>query len=185
MHISHRLTVLALGAVTTIILGTVRGQVPAPAPVATPPPTAKSSAAVQAKPAAKAALGDLPADVFANPTALAGQPGAPDPAQAKKQEHFQKINQLTFDRRPSAILEAWSTPRAEAIKQPANAPNRAMPQMPARAMRALRNGAVNTVVLAPNTNRNMAVPGSMPNPARALRPTRSTRNSEGSSTTSR
>ena len=33
-----------------------------------------------------------------------------------KQEHLQKIRQLTFDRRPSAILKAWSTPRDEALE---------------------------------------------------------------------
>ena len=43
-----------------------------------------------------------------------GKPGMPDPAEAKKQEHLQKIQQLTFDRRPSSILKAWSTPREEA-----------------------------------------------------------------------
>ena len=47
-----------------------------------------------------------------------GQPGAPDPAEAKKQEHLQKIRQLTFDRRPSSILKAWSTPREEALTRP-------------------------------------------------------------------
>ena len=124
MHVRRRLTVLSLGAVTIIILGTARGQVPAPAPTATASPsTAKTSTAVAANPKAQAqaaALPDLPADVFANPTQVAGQPGSPDPAQAKKQEHLQKIRQLMFDRRPSAILKAWSTPKEEAIKEAGN-----------------------------------------------------------------
>ena len=53
--------------------------------------------------------------MFADPAAGESR-AAPDPAEAKKQEHLQKIRQLTFDRRPSAILKAWSTPRDEAIE---------------------------------------------------------------------
>ena len=36
--------------------------------------------------------------------------------QQKKQERLQKIQQLTFDRRPSAILKAWATPREVALE---------------------------------------------------------------------
>ena len=61
---------------------------------------------------------DLPAQVFAGSLAAGAQAGAPDPAEALKQERLQKIRQLTFDRRPAAILKAWSTPRDEALKQP-------------------------------------------------------------------
>ncbi len=46
------------------------------------------------------------------------EPEHADPAEAKKQERLQKIRQLTFDRRPAAILKAWSTPRDEALKAP-------------------------------------------------------------------
>ena len=38
-------------------------------------------------------------------------PSANIAADPKKQERLQKIRQLTFDRRPSSILKAWSTPR--------------------------------------------------------------------------
>ena len=51
---------------------------------------------------------------------MSGQASANSTAEAKKQEHLQKIRQLTFDRRPSAILKAWSTPREEAMKQAGN-----------------------------------------------------------------
>lgn len=60
------------------------------------------------------AMPDGPDNVFA--------PGPDGPTQTdeekqreaqRKQEHLQKIQQLTFDRRPSAILKAWSTPPGE------------------------------------------------------------------------
>ena len=63
-----------------------------------------------AKPAAAT---DLPAQVFAGGAAANSQAKAATPAEAKKQERLQKIRQLTFDRRPAAILKAWSTPREE------------------------------------------------------------------------
>ena len=60
------------------------------------------------------AMPDGPDTVFA--------PGPDSPSQTdeekqqeaqRRQEHLQKIQQLTFDRRPSAILKAWSTPPGE------------------------------------------------------------------------
>ena len=55
----------------------------------------------------------LPANVFASPPEADAQAAAA--AQQKKQERSQKIQQLTFDRRPSAILKAWATPREVAL----------------------------------------------------------------------
>ena len=54
MHVRCRLTVLALGAVTIIILGTAKGQAPVPTPSAIPPATAKAQATVAAAPKAQA-----------------------------------------------------------------------------------------------------------------------------------
>jgi hypothetical protein len=163
MHLRRRLIVLALGAVTIVILGTARGQGPAPDPTATAPSsTAKSVVASSKAQPTAGALPDLPADVFANPASVAGQPGAPDPAQAKKQEHLQKIRQLMFDRRPSAILKAWSTPKDEAIKEAGNDPAQAAQGMPAPMQRVARR-VVNNAMIA-GQNANMAVPGSTPAP---------------------
>ncbi len=117
MHLRRQLAALVLGAATTIILGTARGQVPGPTASSPQPAKAATSVKAQAKPAA---LPDLPDNVFADPSGAPGRPGTPDPAEAKKQEHLQKIRQLAFDRRPSAILKAWSTPRDEAIKEAEN-----------------------------------------------------------------
>src|SRR4051812_9437612 len=72
---------------------------------------AKTVTVEAAKPVA-----DLPGDVFAPAPAGAASPGAVDP---KKQERLQKIQQLTFDRRPSAILKAWATPREVALDEAA------------------------------------------------------------------
>lgn len=63
--------------------------------------------------------GELPSDVFAplSPEQAAEKAAA----DAKKQERLQKLQQLTFDRRPSAVLKAWSTPREVALNEPAGA----------------------------------------------------------------
>src|SRR4029077_8194070 len=95
MHAPRRLTALVLGAAATIVLGTARGQVPPSGSPSGASSAAKTSLATTAK---TAALPDLPAQVFADPQPTKGQPGAPDPAEAKKQEHLQKIRQLAFDR---------------------------------------------------------------------------------------
>ncbi|QDV37512.1 hypothetical protein [Tautonia plasticadhaerens] len=43
-------------------------------------------------------------------------------AQQRKQQRLQKIQQLTFDRRPSSILKAWATPEGEQAETPTDAP---------------------------------------------------------------
>ena len=103
MVVARHLIGLFLGALTVVVLGTARGQAP--------------PAATSAPPASKTIV-DLPAQVFAGALSANAKPGTPDPAEAKKQEHLQKIKQLTFDRRPSSILKAWSTPREEALMCP-------------------------------------------------------------------
>ncbi len=103
MVVARHLIGLFLGALTVVVLGTARGQAP--------------PAATSAPPASKTIV-DLPAQVFAGALSANAKPGTPDPAEAKKQEHLQKIKQLTFDRRPSSILKAWSTPREEALTCP-------------------------------------------------------------------
>jgi hypothetical protein len=67
---------------------------------------AATARAVQAAPAPAAAVG-----------AEAGQ----ENAEAKKAERLNKINQLPFDRRPSAILQAWATPEGEEEAEKARA----------------------------------------------------------------
>src|SRR5262245_55955066 len=105
-----------LGAVVVVVTGTAPGQSPvARAPGASPPPP--QARVIARTPAGSHTLNGLPAQVFVDAAASGGQPGAPDPAEARKQEHLQKVRQLTFDRRPSAILKAWATPREEAIKE--------------------------------------------------------------------
>ncbi len=69
--------------------------------------------------------GGLPADVFA--PATPEEAAAKAAADAKKQQRLQKIQQLTFDRRPSAILKAWSTPREAALAD--DKANQTNPQM--------------------------------------------------------
>ena len=86
-----------------------------------------------------------------------------DPAEAKKQEHLQKIRQLTFDRRPSAILKAWSTPRDEAIKEAENPASQVRPGRPGACRRPC------STVDAGVTGRHRAV--AMPN-RRRRRPAR-------------
>jgi hypothetical protein len=112
--------------------------------------------AVSTKPAATT---DLPLQVFAGGAAANSQANAVTPVDGKKQERLQKIRQLTFDRRPAAILKAWSTPRVEAIKNvpaPAAQPGMAMTTAMPRATRRVLNGAVTTtpppaMIIAPNT----------------------------------
>src|ERR1700722_1351689 len=108
MDVHRQLIALCLGAAAVVVLGTARGQAPPMAPTV---------------------FADLPAQVFAGTPPVSEQPSAPDPAEAKKQEHLQKIKQLTFDRRPSSILKAWSTPREEAVTRP-EADDSAPPTVP-------------------------------------------------------
>ncbi|MFL5332123.1 MAG: hypothetical protein ACJ8H8_02860, partial [Geminicoccaceae bacterium] len=90
MDAQRRLIALVLFSTFPIALGSASGQT-----VKVPP-----------APAAP----DLPDQVFAEakPAAAEGQ-GAP-----KKDDRLAKIKQLTFDRRPSEILKAWSAPEGEA-----------------------------------------------------------------------
>src|ERR1700722_17602999 len=108
MDFFRHLIALLLGAAIVVVVGAPRGQAPA---------------------TATKTFADLPAQAFAGTPPVSGQPGAPDPAEAKKQEHLQKIKQLTFDRRPSSILKAWSTPREEAVTRP-EADDSAPPTVP-------------------------------------------------------
>ena len=167
---------LLLGAVTMIILGTARGQ--APTSAATAPRQAKA----KRDGSGPAALPDLPENVFAGPPGVQGRTGAPDPAEAKKQEHLQKIRQLAFDRRPSAILKAWSTPRDEAIKEAENpaGQGQANPGMPIAMPRAMRRCAGGYGGEHAEHGGRAPSPASQPVPV----PTRSIATSGGSSTTS-
>ena len=118
MNALRRLAALSLGTLFVIALGTAQGQAPATAPATRPAAPAQTTpgAAVTAKLTA----GELPAELFAEPASAKNQAAAAAPADPKKQERLQKIRQLTFDRRPAAILKAWSTPREEAIKNGLN-----------------------------------------------------------------
>ncbi len=106
--------------------------------------------------------------MFAIATPAAGQPGAPDPAQAKKQEHLQKIRQLMFDRRPTSILKAWSTPKEEAIKEASNDASQMAPGMPVQVQRAARRVVNNAMIAAQNAN--MAMPGAAPGAGATAQP---------------
>ena len=144
MHARRQSAALLVSTLSVIALGTAQGQAPAPSAGGLPavPATVQIAKAVTAKPAAAT---DLPAQVFAGGAAASSPAAAP--ADPKKQERLQKIRQLTFDRRPAAILKAWSTPREDAIK---NAPNPASPAgavataAMARAARRVASGAVVT-----------------------------------------
>lgn len=71
-----------------------------------PPPARASDATAPAA---------APSGAAASPAAAA-QPGTADPKEAeqlKKAQRLAQIQQLTFDRRPSAILKAWVTPLGE------------------------------------------------------------------------
>lgn len=146
MHVRRQLAALFVSTLSVIALGTAQGQAPAPVAgrLASPPAVVQSATVVTAKPAATT---DLPAQVFAGGAASRTQAKAATPADPKKQERLQKIRQLTFDRRPAAILKAWSTPREDAIK---SGPNPALPAGAAitatasRATRRMPSGAVVT-----------------------------------------
>ncbi len=116
MNALRRLAALSLGTLFVIALGSAQGQAPATAPATAALPAAPAQATPGGAVTAKSAAGELPAQLFADPAAATNQAAAAVPADPKKQERLQKIRQLTFDRRPTAILKAWSTPREEAIK---------------------------------------------------------------------
>ena len=63
-------------------------------------------------------VSNLPAKVFADsPAPTPADAAKATEEQQKKQQRMQKIQQLTFDRRPSAILKAWATPREVALEE--------------------------------------------------------------------
>jgi len=121
---------LALAARPTFGQGTAVPSPPPPSRVSigafTMPPASPFVAPGQA-PAMAVKPGELPANVFS------GDKPAADPkaaeSEAKKAARLQKIQQLAFDRRPSAILKAWATPEAVALKDEPK-PAEARPGMP-------------------------------------------------------
>ncbi len=150
MHARCQSATVLLGALSVIALGTAAGQAP-PAgaggsPGAPAPLSGRSAKAATVKSTTAA---DLPAQVFADGAANS-QTKAAGPADAKKQERLQKIRQLTFDRRPTTILRAWSTPRDDAIKNGLDAASPASAAVPAAALAAVKRAArrvVNGVVV--------------------------------------
>ena len=132
MDSARKMTAVSLVAAALVLLGRANGQSAVPLQPLQP---AQKVATANAGP-------DLPAQVFAGEPGDAGKPGATDP---KKQERLQKIQQLTFDRRPSAILKAWATPREVALEEPKDQPA-ANPQAaiapPGRVLRRAGPGGV-------------------------------------------
>jgi hypothetical protein len=110
---------------------TLSTQTATPSPAA--PPVSQASATVQATPKP----GELPANVFADgnvaTTKTPAELQAEQQAEAKKAARLQKIQQLGFDRRPSAILKAWSTPEAVVAKEEPKPADHAGPNAPAPA----------------------------------------------------
>ncbi len=85
--------------------------------------------------------------------------------QQKKQQRLQKIQQLTFDRRPSAILKAWATPREVALEDAGTkGENQEQPGMvqPGRVVRRAGPGGV--VVQAPASAQPAAAEPVKPDP---------------------
>jgi hypothetical protein len=80
--------------------------------------TTKSEETVQGTPK-PVPVGGLPEDVFATENAAAKTATSAITTEAQKKAlRLQKIQQLTFDRRPSSILKAWSTtPEEEAAQE--------------------------------------------------------------------
>jgi hypothetical protein len=68
--------------------------------------------------AQRPAAAELPTSVFAASPAASS---AAEPVDPKKAQRLQKIQQITFDRRPSSILRAWSSPDDPADAEPASA----------------------------------------------------------------
>ena len=89
---------LAIATLTSVVLvGGSQGQTVTTAVKVVKPPAAKATT--------PGATTELPENVFAPPP---DQPG--ETPEQKKAARLQKIQQLTFDRRPSAILKVWATP---------------------------------------------------------------------------
>jgi hypothetical protein len=98
---------------------------PAAAPAAAPAAEVKPAEAVPADPAAPVADAAAPGTEAA---AVDEEAQRKAEAERKQAERLQKIQQLQFDRRPSTILRAWSTPADAAA---ANAANPAASGVPA------------------------------------------------------
>jgi len=99
-------------------------------------------------PAAAQAVSNLPTSVFAEaPAATPAEAAKAAEAEQKKQQRLQKIQQLTFDRRPSAILKAWATPREVALEEAGKeADNQQQPVM-AQPTRVIRRVGPNAMVV--------------------------------------
>jgi hypothetical protein len=103
------------GSATTAVRIQALPTIPASAVTTQQTPSGTSAAATRsASTSTPIRPGELPADVFAALTPE--EVAAKAQAQAKQQARLQKIQQLNFDRRPSAILKAWSVPRDQALK---------------------------------------------------------------------
>ena len=125
---SRLIVQLTIVAGTSGACGSALAQAPA-APASPVPPPPPPPPLVGVTSATNANPGELPAQVFADSGSTAGaKPNAeaPDPklaeAEAKKNARLQKIQQLTFDRRPSAILKAWATSDEAALKESKSPP---------------------------------------------------------------
>ena len=85
-------------------------------------------------------------------------------AEQKKQERMQKLQQLTFDRRPSAILKAWATPREVALEDTAKVGDNAQAS-PAIANRVVRRvGPDGVIVQSPESTQGKAGEPAKPDP---------------------
>ena len=104
MHVIPRIALGSLVAMALVAIGRANGQSVVPATPLVPARTTPAAAQVS----------ELPAEVFATDPV---DPAKAAEEQQKKQQRMQKIQQLTFDRRPSAILKAWATPRDVALDE--------------------------------------------------------------------
>lgn len=114
------------------------------------------------RPAAVESQGELPAQVFAQSPGEEAR--AVQEAQQRKQQRLQKIQQLSFDRRPSAILKAWATPREIALGDPAKTAGESGPSavQPVRVIQ--RVGPNGVVIQQAATPQDPAHASSKPDP---------------------
>jgi len=141
-------TVAGFGGIGVTASAQVTKMAVMPAPTQTPATTTVTT-------------GELPAQVFADgaatPANADAKPAPVDPKlaeeKAKKAVRLQKIQQLTFDRRPSAILKAWTLSDEAALKEskpkppePGTTPDAAPATPPAGAKLSLDVAAAPTPV---------------------------------------
>ncbi|WP_165229120.1 hypothetical protein [Aquisphaera insulae] len=132
---------------------------PAAPPVTVPSPpmgTVTLSGAVssnptnsKASPASTAAAkgpNELPEPVFAMTAQEKAQ--LDSEAQQRKQQRTQKIQQASFDRRPSAILKAWATPREVMLDEGKKPEDNAQPAAVPPSVRVIRRRAVSAATAA-------------------------------------